>query len=208
MCFSPTACSSLPQPTHTSSLGLWNAPMEFWASSPAVAVCVLEKNQWFPRCLSFKPCGFLFVQFPQGGSLSSPLEKTHLPLESQTKCHAWDIYWDLCSLSRQNQSQQFPQPFVFDGYVSACLAGPWASWQWRTHGFHHYTPAPDSSLSKALWAFLGTDSPAPRGHTPISCLWKSFSLLGFHWVPKSKFNQRSEKMQKQRERGKQDKMRV
>ena len=47
---------------------------------------------------------------------------------------------------------------------------------------------------------------APPCPTPASCLLKNFSLLGLPQVPKSKFNQRSEKMQKDRKTVKQDKI--
>ena len=42
----------------------------------------------------------------------------------------------------------------------------------------------------------------------VSCLQKNLSLLGLPQVPKNEFHQRSEKMQKQGKRVKQDKIRV
>ena len=57
--------------------------------------------------------------------------------------------------------------------------------------------------------FPGTDTLPSHLHpaiSPASSLQKSFSLLGLPQVPKSTFNQRSEKMQKQRKAVKQDKI--
>lgn len=48
--------------------------------------------------------------------------------------------------------------------------------------------------------------PQPHPMSPASCLQKHFSLWGLPWVLKSKFNQRTEKMQKQRKTVKQGKI--
>ena len=57
--------------------------------------------------------------------------------------------------------------------------------------------------SRTLQAFPGTE-PLPLV-SPASCLQKNFNLLGLPQVPKSKFSQRSEKIQKQRKVVKQEK---
>ena len=48
--------------------------------------------------------------------------------------------------------------------------------------------------------------PLPLCPPPASYLYKNVSLLGLAQVPKNKFNQRSEKRQKQRKTVKQDKI--
>lgn len=64
---------------------------------------------------------------------------------------------------------------------------------------------------KPEWAGAGPRRGFPGRPTPVSptsCLMKSFSLLGLPRGPKSRFNQRSEKMQNQRETVKQNKIRI
>ena len=53
--------------------------------------------------------------------------------------------------------------------------------------------------------FTGTEPQHPCP-PPAPCLWKNFSLLDLPQVLKSTFNQRSEKMQKERKTVKQDKI--
>ena len=48
----------------------------------------------------------------------------------------------------------------------------------------------------------GTGPPPTPCPSPASCLWTNFILLGLPQVPKSNFNQRSEKMQKGKQSGK------
>ena len=65
--------------------------------------------------------------------------------------------------------------------------------------------------SRNLWDLPGTGptlTPWPSLPThdlSAFCFMKNFSLLGLPWVPKNKFNQRDEKIQKQRKTVKQDK---
>ena len=66
----------------------------------------------------------------------------------------------------------------------------------------------DSLILKPSRSFLGTDltSPSPYPMSTDSCLQKSFSPLGLPLVPKRKYNQRNEKMHKQRKTVKQNKI--
>ena len=129
LCFSHIALPiTPPRTTHASSLGLWKS---LWSSEQAARLLLYvswRKINGFQGASASNPVGFCSFS-PLGVELSLLHLRNHICLSKARpnamtgKCIETCAPFCVPSPGRINHSS-FPLPFVFDGHVSVCLAGP------------------------------------------------------------------------------------